>query len=232
MTNMDSSFAAGNEGVPNPDLSEGNVQPSSETVSVSKAEWDNVQKTLKRLEDTTRSDKDRAVKKTNERLDGLESKVQETLDRVLELMQEHGISKEEAMTVVKSQDEDIETKEALREIRQALREGILPAGLRGNAEPVGDRVAEVAKEFELDPNSPEVISIYRKYGDSDDAEKAVLRLAAKRKPDPSVSVTTALEGRPLQAPNQQELISRLEKLSINPSTNWKEIEEINKKLGW
>lgn len=230
---MDSSQLTKDVVLPSTSDSSGGDKPSSETVAIPKAEWETIQKTIKRLEDEGRSDKDRAVKRTNEKFDKFTSEYAPVLDRVLELMNDGTVTQKDALKIVREQDEDQETKEAIREIRAAIKNGTLPTGLSsGNGSNRGGKVAEIAKEYGIDENSPEVVNIYREYGDSDEAEKAVLRLAAKANRQPSAGASTSIESRPVSVPDQQEMIVRLNTLQKNPSKHWKEIDELNKKLGW
>lgn len=213
-------LADGNSESPNSPASTGDVQPSSETVNIPKTEWESIQKTIKRLDDETRSNKDRAVKRTNERLDEFEEKFQSTFDRVYALMQEHGITKESALTVVKQQDEDAETKRMIRELYN--KGGALPTNsTSGNVAASGGKVAEVVKEFGLDENDAEVVDVYRRYSNPDEQEKAVLRLAASRarKDSPSVSASPTIQGRPNAPAGIEQLTKEYQKNMIAAAGN-------------
>ena len=237
MTNDGQQFSEGSEGQPIPADSAGNDKPSSETVNIPKTEWENIQKTIKRLDDETRSNKDRAVKKTNERLDEFEERFQSTFDRVYSLMEQHGISKEAALGVVKQQDEEAETKAYIREIRETLKSGALPtSATSGNGVPSGGKVAEVVKEFGLDENDAEVIDVYRRYSNPDEQEKAVLRLAASRarKENPSVSASPTIQGRPNAPAGIEQLTKEYQKNMIAAAGNKariKELKEAARKAG-
>lgn len=237
MTNDGQQFSEGSEGQPIPADSAGNDKPSSETVNIPKTEWENIQKTIKRLDDETRSNKDRAVKKTNERLDEFEERFQSTFDRVYSLMEQHGISKEAALGVVKQQDEEAETKAYIREIRETLKSGVLPTSTtHGSGVPSGGKVAEVVKEYGLDENDAEVIDIYRRYSDPNEQEKAALRLAAKRanSTTPSLSAAPTLQGNPTggrMTPQEVEQLSaKRNQLFKEPTKNRAEIKLIEKRL--
>jgi len=229
MTNDGQQFSEGSEGQPIPADSAGNDKPSSETVNIPKTEWENIQKTIKRLDDETRSNKDRAVKKTNERLDEFEERFQSTFDRVYSLMEQHGISKEAALGVVKQQDEEAETKAYIREIRETLKSGVLPTSTTpGSGVPSGGKVAEVVKEFGLDENDTEVIDIYRRFNDPSDQEKAVLRLAASRarKENPSVSASPTIQGRPNAPAGIEQLTKEYQKNMIAAAGNKAKVKEL------
>lgn len=213
--NMDSSLPEGSEGQPISTPSDGNVQPSSETVNVPKSEWEQIQKTIKRLDDQTRSDKDRAVKGVREDLKGVQTQV----DRVLQIMEAHGLTKEDAINVVQQQDEDAETKRMIRELYQ--KNSTPTAGASGNVQASGGKVAEVVKEYGLDENDAEVIDIYRRYSDPNEQEKAALRLAASRarKDSPSVSASPTIQGRPNAPAGIEQLTKEYQKNMIAAAGN-------------
>jgi len=230
MTNDGQQFSEGSEGQPIPADSAGNDKPSSETVNVPKSEWEQIQKTIKRLDDQTRSDKDRAVKGVREDLKGVQTQV----DRVLQIMEAHGLTKEDAINVVQQQDEDAETKRMIRELYQ--KNSTPTAGASGNVQASGGKVAEVVKEYGLDENDAEVIDIYRRYSDPNEQEKAALRLAAKRanSTTPSLSAAPTLQGNPTgvrMTPQEVEQLSaKRNQLFKEPTKNRAEIKMIEKRL--
>lgn len=230
MTNDGQQFSEGSEGQPTPADSAGNDKPSSETVNVPKSEWEQIQKTIKRLDDQTRSDKDRAVKGVREDLKGVQTQV----DRVLQIMEAHGLTKEDAINVVQQQDEDAETKRMIRELYQ--KNSTPTAGVSGNMQASGGKVAEVVKEYGLDENDAEVIDIYRRYSDPNEQEKAALRLAVKRanSTTPSLSAAPTLQGNPTggrMTPQEVEQLSaKRNQLFKEPSKNRAEIKMIEKRL--
>ena len=232
--NMDSSLPEGSEGQPISTPSDGNVQPSSETVNVPKSEWEQIQKTIKRLDDQTRSDKDRAVKGVREEMKEGFVGVQNQVNRVLQIMEAHGLTKEDAINVVQQQDEDAETKRMIRELYQ--KNSTPTAGASGNVQASGGKVAEVVKEYGLDENDAEVIDIYRRYSDPNEQEKAALRLAAKRanSTTPSLSAAPTLQGNPTGVRMTQQEVEQLSakrnQLFKEPTKNRAEIKMIEKRL--
>lgn len=225
MTNDGQQFSEGSEGQPNPADSVGNDKPSSETVAIPKSEWEQIQKTIKRLDDQTRSDKDRAVKGVREDLKGVQTQV----DRVLQIMEAHGLTKEDAINVVQQQDEDAETKRMIRELYQ--KNSTPTAGASGNVQASGGKVTEVVKEYGLDENSAEVIDIYRRYSDPNEQEKAVLRLAAnKSKTQPSVSAAPTVSGSVVRSEDVNSLAEEHARLMRNPTQNMKRLAEIREAL--
>ena len=225
MTNDGQQFSEGSEGQPIPADSTGNDKPSSETVNVPKSEWEQIQKTIKRLDDQTRSDKDRAVKGVREDLKGVQTQV----DRVLQIMEAHGLTKEDAINVVQQQDEDAETKRMIRELYQ--KNSTPTAGVSGNMQASGGKVAEVVKEYGLDENDAEVINIYRRYSDPNEQEKAALRLAAGRaKSNPSISAAPTITGSPTKREDINDLAEEHSRLMKNPTANMKRLAEIREVL--
>jgi len=234
MTNDGQQFSEGSEGQPIPADSAGNDKPSSETVNVPKSEWEQIQKTIKRLDDQTRSDKDRAVKGVREEMKEGFVGVQNQVNRVLQIMEAHGLTKEDAINVVQQQDEDAETKRMIRELYQ--KNSTPTAGASGNVQASGGKVAEVVKEYGLDENDAEVIDIYRRYSDPNEQEKAALRLAAKRanSTTPSLSAAPTLQGNPTgvrMTPQEVEQLSaKRNQLFKEPTKNRAEIKMIEKRL--
>lgn len=214
MTDMDSSLLEGNGGSPNAPASNGGVQRGSETVAIPKADWDNLQKKIQRLEDDTRSNKDRAVKHTNERMDKFEQDYGSVLERVTSLMSD-GKTRAEALKIVKSEEDDAESKQAILEFAKAWKSGNLPVpSSPGSGNGIGGKVAAVVQEFELDENSPEIVDIYKQFGDTYEAERAVLRLAAKRQTQPSAGMSTAVQGKPLKSDSVEKLTRDYQKEMI------------------
>ena len=234
MTNDGQQFSEGSEGQPIPADSAGNDKPSSETVNVPKSEWEQIQKTIKRLDDQTRSDKDRAVKGVREEMKEGFVGVQNQVNRVLQIMEAHGLTKEDAINVVQQQDEDAETKRMIRELYQ--KNSTPTAGASGNAQASGGKVAEVVKEYGLDENDAEVIDIYRRYSDPNEQEKAALRLAAKRanSTTPSLSAAPTLQGNPtgvrITQQEVEQLSAKRNQLFKEPTKNRAEIKMIEKRL--
>lgn len=151
MTLPDSNSQAGTSGN-QPDASaQQNVQPGSESVTITKAEWEAFNQKLQKLESGLQSDKDRAVRRTNERLDKLEGDLRPMLERALQHTAS-GKSAEEALRLVQSENEDNLTKQALAEFAQAWRSGTLPAGFgAGNAQNQGVDMTSVLAAYGLDP---------------------------------------------------------------------------------
>ncbi len=234
MTNDGQQFSEGSEEQPIPADSAGNDKPSSETVNVPKSEWEQIQKTIKRLDDQTRSDKDRAVKGVREEMKEGFVGVQNQVNRVLQIMEAHGLTKEDAINVVQQQDEDAETKRMIRELYQ--KNSTPTAGASGNVQASGGKVAEVVKEYGLDENDAEVVDIYKRYNDPNEAEKAVLRLAARRSnpAQPSISAAPILQGTPngvrLSEQDVENLSRQRNQLFKEPTKNREQIKLIEKRL--
>lgn len=232
MTTTDSTTLDGTPETPLSDGSQGQVQQGSESVNITKREWDELQKTLKRLDDETRSNKDRAVKKTNEKLEALEEKLSPVFENFAKLIQE-GKSPNEAYAKVKSEQDEAEDKQALRELAQAVKSGTLSSLFAGNKQETDVNVDEVIAEYGLDGNSIEVRAAFnRKFGSREEAEVTAARLL-KPKPVPSEATFTSPPSSPKQPPNVEALNIELERLSKTPTAPGalKRMEEIQKLLG-
>ena len=156
MTLPDSNSQAGTAGNQSDASAQQNVQPGSESVTITKAELDVLTQRLQKLESGLQSDKDRAVKRTNERLDKLEGDLRPMLERALQHTAS-GKSAEEALRLVQSEESENQTKQALAEFAAAWKSGKLPEYLgAGTAQNQGVDVASVLAEYKLDPKDPYV----------------------------------------------------------------------------
>ena len=182
-TDSDSTLDGGRAEQPNSvSSSNSEVQPSSTQAP----SLEQIAQKLERLERMAQSDKDRAVTKTNKRLDEL----QENLTRVEELLT-HGLSLAQAVETAQY-EKDIE------EIRNAYKSGSLPAS-RGNGTGKSEEVLKVITQYGLDPNSAEGIELLQT-GDPDKAELAILR---KRKA--SIGAAQTLVGEPPKPADNESL---------------------------
>ena len=227
MTTLDSASPQGTEGTPIPSSSDsGNGQPSSDTVNLTKAEYDKLQKRLERLESEDRSAKDRAVKNTNKRIEDLETKVTPLLERAAEIIKD-GKSPQDALQQAQKEQDDLEEKQLLRDFLKKNVSGKLPTESNGNATPEGVKVADVIKEYNLDGNDPEVIAavISKNFANETEAKLAAANIALRRlnstPPNPAASTasvgTTAQQGGDLKGQYERRL-DELQKMGRpNPS---------------
>jgi hypothetical protein len=155
MTLPDSSSQAGTAGnQPDASAQTQSVQPGSESVTITKAEWEAFNQKIQKLESGLQSDKDRAVRKTNERLDKLEGDLRPMLERALQHTAS-GKSADEALRLVQSEQDETVTKQALAEFAQAWRSGKLPEWIgAGTAQSQGVDMTSVLADYGLDPKDP------------------------------------------------------------------------------
>ncbi len=231
MTSLDSANPQGTEGTPSPTASSESGQPSSETVNLTKAEFDKLQKRLERLENDDRSAKDRAVTKTNKRIEDLETKVNPLLERAAEFIK-GGDTPKDALQKAQNEQDDLEEKQLLREFLQGVKSGKLPAvETSGNVETKGVQVADVINEYQLDGNDPEVIAevISKNFANETEAKLAAANIALRRlNPNsPSPAASTTLTG---STPQKTDLSSqynkRLEEMRKSGRPNASQIADL------
>jgi hypothetical protein len=238
MTLSDSNSQAGTVGNQPAASAPQNVQPSSETVTITKAQWDAVEQKLQRLESGTQSEKDRAVRKTNERMDRLEGDIRPMLERALQHTAS-GKTAAEALNLVQSEQDEYQTRQALAEFAAAWKSGTLPAGFgAGTAGTQGVDVAQVLAEYQLDPKDPYVAG---KLAGQTFTTKEQAELAAARILRDKITNTTnpaqqsAITGLPAAASNIAAKIDRLAAMQRQPTKFRNEISQLVKELeaeGW
>ena len=225
MTTLDSTSQEGTQESPN---SEGSVSGNGQQSSyVTKEQFDSLMSRLDKFERAAQSDKDRAVKRTNERLDGLEAQVKPILERAAVLMK-GGADPNEALTQAQSEHEEVELKQAMREF---FKGGKLPSQPEGNGESKGVDVQSVIAEYGLDLNNPEVKLAFdgKQFNSLEQAELTAARLL-KPKPTPTAAQTPAKPSSPAQVIDADSLIAEFNELSKHPSKNMSRLNEIKKKL--
>jgi DNA polymerase III gamma/tau subunit len=218
MTLSDSNSQAGSAGNTNSAASaQQNVQPSSETVTITKAQWDTVEQKLQKLESGYQSDKDRAVKNTNERLNKLEGDIRPLLERALQHTAS-GKTAVEALNLVQSEQEETVTKQALAEFAQAWRSGKLPDGFgAGNAQAQGVDVGAVLAEYGLDPKDSYVAG--KLAGQTFTSKEQAELYAARIFRDKALNLTN---------PAQQSAITSGVTGAADPSGDFVRLEELYK----
>jgi hypothetical protein len=130
----------------------GNGQQSSEQSYVTVEQFQALQQTLEQIQRQTQGDKDRAVKKANERLDSLEG----NLKQVLQLAQKDGrtitdlLAEAEAAEQARLQDD-------IRLMAESFRTGKFPTGASHGSEATqGVKMTEVLATLQLDLNDNRV----------------------------------------------------------------------------
>ena len=178
----------------------GSGQPSAQNVSDgdkhnsnSASQPQELGERLNRIEkmlSSIQSGKDRAVDKTRSEV----SELRKSLSEVQSLMKK-GLSEDEAFEQLEGRKADNEFKQAVLELRDALKGGkSLP--VQANGAKVEPSVIEVLNQFNLDANDPDVIANVLSQSDPDKAELAASRLARKRANPPSASAASPVAGTP------------------------------------
>lgn len=232
---LDSSSQSGTPGN-QPGSSDGqNVQPGSESFTLTKAQWDELQGKIQTIERTAQGDKDRAVRKTNERLDALSNQLQPLLERALQHTAS-GKSAAEALSLVQSENEENQTKQALAEFAAAWKSGKLPEGFGvGSTQAQGVDVGQVLAEYRLDPKDPFVAGKLagQKFTTTEQAElfaARILRDSLNNQTNPAQQ--SAVPGAAAQsAGSVQDKINRLSELqTTDPLKFQKEIKTLTAEL--
>lgn len=145
MSNKDSAELEGTQGSQSEGSNNNAGQQGSEQEYVTIKQFNEMMGKIEGLSRTLQGDKDRAVKKTNQRLDGLES----NLKAVLEKANLEGKSISDLLSQVEA-DEEKEFRQTMLEVAKSLKGGSANDVERGSAAGSGVNVAEVLKDLELD----------------------------------------------------------------------------------
>lgn len=119
-------------------------QQSSPATSDIETQIKALQRTVDQLARATQSNKDRAVKQTNQRLDALEGDVRQ----VLQLAQQKGLSVSDVLNQMDEQEER-ESRELLLEMARSWKGGVQPGTSRGSGVQTGVDVDAVLSDLEL-----------------------------------------------------------------------------------
>lgn len=225
MSTMDSTSQPGTQPQPSGEGSqEGSGQQSS---FVTKEQYDALLNRFEKFERTAQGDKDRAVKRTNERLNELEAQVKPILERAAVLMK-GGAEPNEALSQAQNEHEEAELKQAMRDF---FKGGALPSQPAGNGESKGVDIQSVIAEYGLDLNNPEVKIAFegKQFSTIEQAELTAARLL-KPKPSPTAAQTPA---KPIPSNPETDagrLIDEYNELLKHPSKNQARMKEIDGEL--
>ncbi len=229
---LDSSSQSGTPGN-QPGSSDGQIQPGSESFTLTKAQWDALQGELQSLKSETQSNKDKAVRATNERLNKLEGDIRPMLERALQHTA-NGKSAAEALSLVQSENEENQTRQALAEFAAAWKSGKLPEGFGvGSTQAQGVDVGQVLAEYKLDPKDPYVAGKLagQTFNTKEQAElfaARILRDSLNNQTNPAQQ--SATPGGLLGTSDHSTDFLRLEELYKNYSKNQDEIQSIEGRL--
>src|SRR3990167_704416 len=155
MTSMDSVPKDGTVAEVAPDSLQKDDKPSSETVTLSKEQWETINNRLTRIESGAQSEKDRAVRKVSDKVEKLENDLRPVLERA----SREGKSVDDVLKELDASDED-EFRDNVRKLAKALSSGALLQP--GSDTTIGNNgeVARIMQEYELSTNDPAVASLY------------------------------------------------------------------------
>lgn len=235
-TSSDSNLPDGTNEAPTSPSSTGNVQQGSETNQHTKADYDSLKARLDRMEREAQGNKDRAVKRTNERLDKFEDELKPLLEQAQKYIAK-GSSINEAIAQVQDDQFRTSTDEALREMALAWKSGKLPNSPAGNGQSEGVDVIAVLQDFDLDPSDPVVKVAFegRNFTEAE-AEAAAARLVRQKKqqPNPTQAQMPSQPSAPQRAGMSEQqantLYAELGNLLKSPTQNAARIETVKKEL--
>lgn len=173
-----------------------------------------LQKRIDQMARMVQGEKDRAVKKTNERLDVLEGDIRS----VLQAAHKEGKGVGDILSELDAA-EDAESRRALRELTTAFREGRFPqTGSSGREQGSGVDVSEVLEELELDGTDTRVQEFRsRKFADKAEAYREGAKLLKKLHTIQPTDADRASEVSPPRrpVPKQDELMKEYREGSKN-----------------
>jgi hypothetical protein len=174
MSETDSAGRSGTQGS-QPEGSESQTgQPNSSSPEyVTVEQFNTITEKLEQIARLTQSEKDRAVKKTNERVSSIEG----TLKEVLQSAAKRGVSLADLLDEAEQQ-EQAKFQKDMREMVESFKSGNFPAAKpHGSGEANGVDVSQVLKDLELDLNDTRVKEFAAKqFGNVADAYKEGAKL--------------------------------------------------------
>lgn len=196
--NANSESSAGNSG------QRGSEQPEYVTVD----QFNAIQKQIELLVRTAQGDKDRAVRKVNQRVDELATDVKVVLQRAAQA----GKSASDVVAEIK-ESEDAYNRQLIAEMAQAFKDGKFPAPItQGSVDGAEVDMMGVIDEFGLDIEDRRVAALSTQHFETiEDAEKAAIALLKKinKTSAPSDAERPTREGeagRPV--PKQEQLMAQ------------------------
>lgn len=189
---------------------QGSRQPEYVTVE----QFQEIQRQLQLIQRIAQGDKDRAVRKTNERVDGLEN----DLKKVLQRASQEGKSANDVLTEIRQQEEE-ESRQLLAQMAKAWKDGRFPQAASQGSEAKGEvDVLEVIADFGLDPEDKRVAALAtRSFETIEAAEQAVVDLVKRmnKRPAPSNAERPSREGEASrQASNQEKLLAEYNQKAV------------------
>lgn len=187
---------------------------SSIAVAETAKQLETLQKQVELLTRQLQSSKDKAVAKTNQRIDNLEKDLKSVLQDALK----NGQSVQDVLGSIEAEEER-ETKETLRELARAYKEGRSPTSTsRGSDDADGVDVTKVLRELELDETDTRVLA-FKAQSFSSEAEAyrqgALLFKQITSKQPSAADMPTGVARTQGQPSNQEKLMQEYERRKEN-----------------
>mgnify|MGYP001612159682 CR=1 FL=1 len=203
--NSDSGQAQEEDGQPSPTTPGAGDKHNSSSASQPQDALGERLTRIEKMLSSFQSGKDRAIDKTRSEVDELRKAFSD-----VQTLMKKGLSEEEAFDELEGRKVDSEFKQAVLELRDALKGGKSLPVQAGGAQAVPS-VVEVLNSFkELDANDPDVVSKVLSLTDAKEAEFAALKLirqrTAQKPPSPSAAATIA--GKPSSPANVETLTKK------------------------
>lgn len=188
-------------------------QRGSEQEYVTKEEFLAIQKSLDALNRNLQSEKDRAVKKTNERLNGIENGIKEVLQKAAK----ENLSVTDLLSQVEQQEE-VDFRQTIKTLADSLKTGSLGQSSHGSEQSKGVDISVVLSELELDPEDLRVKDFStKKFASAEEAyregAKLVKTITSKQPTD--ADTPGNVNERQKAASKQEQLMAEYEKGAAN-----------------
>jgi outer membrane murein-binding lipoprotein Lpp len=211
----DSAVDEGTQEQPNSEGSQKSGQQGSSTETALAKQIEELNRKLDKLASERQSEKDRAVKRTNQRVDVLEGNLREILQSYAS-QGKGNIS--DVLSDIDAQEEQ-ESRQAMRELAIAMKTGKFPGMGSGGTEQIQSvDVSEMVKELELDSNDMRVKEFMSRNFKSEaeaakEAAKLVKTIATNRPSDADKPSDVAT--RQVSATQQEKLMNEYKEGSKN-----------------
>lgn len=200
-TDKDSALDKGTSEQPNSESSDkSNGQHNSEAEYITKTEFLRIEKQIQDMARLVQSEKDRSVKKANQRIDKLEGDIR----TVLQTAVSEGKSVGDLLSQIE-RDEEAETRQLLRELALNAKNGLAPKSSGGTQEDGKVDASVVISELELPADDIRVKSFAtRTFSSEAEAYREAAKLAKSLSKQPSDADRSSEESARKTFATQQE----------------------------
>lgn len=169
------------------------------------------------------------MREVQSRIDTAQSDFQKQLAR-LESYEKQGLSREEAILEMQSDDAANARWQTLEQKLDALAARLQSGGTQTNGQ---QQVAKVFESLGLDLKDPRVATaLVNPYTNADEVELAAYRLQRQiqQSPNPNPAQSPSLTGGEAQAVNYDALAAEYDRLSVDPAANFERMSQIRQEL--